>query len=162
MFKPKGIRATLDIRGGCDTPEPDCGPLCLVEADFGLISQVPANMFSNALKYAAATRESPEPFMRCTVFPMERWRPKDGKTPARPGLCVEVLTSGEHIKPDETGKLFEKYFRASNTAGISGTGKGLHFVHEIVRQHGGEVGYRPDPRGNVFYFILPCAPPDEA
>lgn len=160
MFKSKGIKADLDIRGGCDTPEPDCCPMCLVEADFGLISQVPANMFSNALKYASATRENPEIFMRCTVYPLPDWQPKSEKQAARPGLCVEVLTSGEHIKPEESAKLFEKYFRASNTAGISGTGKGLHFVNEIVQQHGGEAGYRPDPRGNVFYFILPCAAPE--
>ncbi|MDR1241720.1 MAG: hypothetical protein LBM00_02890 [Deltaproteobacteria bacterium] len=148
LYKAKGIEAALVIGDGAGGE---------VDADFGLISQVVANIFSNALKYASVTPEVSVPFMRCTVRGQAEVKPagraSGGKL--KPGIRVEVLTSGEHIKPEEAGRLFEKYFRASNTDNIAGTGKGLSFVLDIVSRHKGEAGYKADPAGNLFYFALP-------
>ncbi|MDL2307032.1 HAMP domain-containing histidine kinase [Desulfovibrio sp. OttesenSCG-928-C06] len=141
LFQAKGIDTGITLA-------PDCNDE--VEADFGLISQVVANMFSNALKYASVTPDSPVPFMRCRVLPAAI----DGSAEA---VRVEVLTSGEHIKKDEAARLFEKYFRASNTGEVSGTGKGLHFVNDIVALHNGIAGYEATAEGNLFHFTLPCA-----
>jgi signal transduction histidine kinase len=144
MFKAKGMETSLDINKDAQDE---------VDADFGLISQVVANLFSNALKYAKVTPGAPVPFMHCTVLKHD----EAGAEGARPkhGIRVNVVTSGEHIKPEEADRLFEKYFRASNTSNIAGTGKGLNFVLDIVGQHHGEAGYEATPEGNLFYFILP-------
>jgi signal transduction histidine kinase len=149
LYKAKGIEAALNIGDGAGGE---------VDADFGLISQVVANIFSNALKYATVTPEVSAPFMRCTVRGQAEVKPAgrtSGGGKLKPGIRVEVLTSGEHIKPEEADRVFEKYFRASNTADIAGTGKGLSFVLDIVSRHKGEAGYKADPEGNLFYFALP-------
>jgi signal transduction histidine kinase len=146
LFKAKGFETCLEISRDANEE---------VEADFGLISQVVANLFSNALKYSTVTPEAPVPFMHCTVLKQAGLKSvEDAKTVS--GIRVEVLTSGERIRPEEAGRLFEKYFRASNTENIAGTGKGLSFVLDIVGQHKGEVGYEATEEGNLFYFTLPA------
>ena len=143
LFQAKGIETQI-------IADPDaCDE---VEADFGLISQVAANMFSNALKYTVATPESSTPCMRCRVLKAA------SPTGEGDGIRVEVLTTGPRIKQEEAEHLFEKYFRASNAGEISGSGKGLHFVNDIVTLHKGVTGYEATPEGNLFYFTLPCAP----
>ncbi|MDR2892070.1 MAG: HAMP domain-containing histidine kinase [Deltaproteobacteria bacterium] len=146
MFRAKGIEAELLV------PPVNCEANCETEADFGLISQVVANIFSNALKYAAADPawqtgskgNCRSPFVRCGV---------EDDEPGR--IRVYILSSGKRIGPEEADRLFDKYYRASNSGNISGTGKGLHFVRDIVTRHGGEACYQATEEGNKFYFSLP-------
>ncbi len=140
----KGIEASLVI-------EPAQGLSWLVDADVGLMSQVLANIFSNAFKYAAKTESGPAG-MECRVMHLPGFLGKE-----RGGVKVAVYTTGPAIAKNESGRLFEKYFRASNTQGISGTGKGLHFVQTIVENHKGAYGYDRLEGCNVFYFVLPVA-----
>ncbi|MDR1489547.1 MAG: sensor histidine kinase [Desulfovibrio sp.] len=116
---------------------------CFVRADHGLISQVLANLLSNAAKYAAPAPGSDVAEVRCLL------EKSDGEAK------VTVFTSGAHIAPDDAGRLFEDNFRASNSSGRQGTGHGLFFVREIIAAHRGKVGYEPAPGGNNFYFLLP-------
>ena len=137
-----------------DENQPACpSEPCLVEADFGLISQVLANMLSNAAKYSVSTTPDRPGEIRCGVERVSGAF-KDG----RPGVKVSVFSSGPHIPPDETKHLFDDNYRASNSAGQYGTGHGLFFVREIINEHKGVSGYAPTEGGNIFFFILPsCA-----
>ena len=131
--------------------QPSCPPgPCLVEADLGLISQVLANLFSNAAKYSVSASPDRPGEVRCDVERVSGAFKDD-----RQGIKVSVFSSGPHIPPDETRLLFNDNYRASNAAGEYGTGHGLFFVREITKEHKGVSGYTPAEGGNIFYFILP-------
>ncbi|MDL2266392.1 HAMP domain-containing histidine kinase [Desulfovibrio sp. OttesenSCG-928-G15] len=122
----------------------------MVDADLGLISQVLANMLSNAVKYARPLHSGALGEVRCTATVQP-----DIFGPGKPGVRVTVFSSGQHIPEGEAEHLFDDNFRASNSGGQHGTGHGLFFVREIISEHKGIVGYEPAKGGNVFFFILP-------
>ena len=75
---------------------------------------------------------------------------------------IEVADSGIGIPPDELGRLFERFYRASNAerAGRPGSGLGLSVVKEIVELHGGRVEVASTPgRGTTVTAWLPRWPP---
>jgi len=69
-----------------------------------------------------------------------------------------ISDSGIGIPPEEQGHLFERFFRASNTSGISGTGLGLSIVKRYLDLMGGqiEVSSRPGD-GTTFMVTLPAS-----
>ena len=146
-FEDKHIQALEDY------PPEDSAPL-RVQADMGLLSQVMANLFSNALKYTRETPGRPGLHMRCSVDKVT-----DFFGPGQDGARVCVCTSGAAIPEEEAAKLFMENFRASNTEQEYGTGHGLHFTHIIMEQHNGVVGYERLDEGNCFFVMLPCLPP---
>lgn len=121
--------------------------------DIGLMSQVFANLFSNALKY---TQEiGYEHGERKKYISYGREIVKDCFGPERDGIKYNVYSTGLHIPPEERGRIFEDDYRGSNALGKPGTGHGLSFIRNAVELHGGIVGYEPTQYGNNFYFILP-------
>ncbi|HMF40883.1 MAG TPA: HAMP domain-containing sensor histidine kinase, partial [Polyangia bacterium] len=67
---------------------------------------------------------------------------------------IEVRDDGPGVPADLREKIFAPFF----TTREKGTGLGLAFVREIVREHGGEVAVRDAPGGgSVFSFELPRA-----
>ena len=67
---------------------------------------------------------------------------------------IEVRDDGPGVPPELREKIFTPFF----TTREKGTGLGLAFVREIVRDHGGEVVVRDAPGGgSVFSFELPRA-----
>jgi signal transduction histidine kinase len=67
---------------------------------------------------------------------------------------IAVRDDGPGVAPELREKIFTPFF----TTREKGTGLGLAFVREIVRDHGGEVGVRDAPGGgSVFSFDLPRA-----
>jgi signal transduction histidine kinase len=142
LFEERGV----EMEGGrAALPEDPC----FVEADYGLISQVLANLLSNAAKYASPAPGSYRRRVHCSLV-------KDGGN-----AKVIVFSTGPHIAPEEAVRLFDDDYRASNAAESYGTGHGLFFVRDIMENHKGSAGYEPAPGGNNFYFALPLAPPDE-
>ncbi|MDA8168842.1 MAG: ATP-binding protein [Nitrospiraceae bacterium] len=121
--------------------------------DVGLMAQVYANLFSNALKY---TRE-------VTTYSGEKKKYmsygreviKDFFGPGKDGIKYNVFSTGPHIKREERQKVFEDEYRGENAANIPGTGHGLAFIKYVIELHGGIAGYEPTQYGNNFYFILP-------
>ncbi|CAK7017149.1 MAG: Adaptive-response sensory-kinase SasA [Desulfovibrio sp.] len=143
-FYERGIAVEERSFGGADT--------VMVNGDVGLLSQVVANFFSNAVKYTRVTPGITGLKVRCATT-LE----KDYFGEGLDGIKVAVLSSGEKIPESEAGHLFSESFRASNTAGEEGTGHGLYFSRLIIGQHGGECGYAREPEGNVFYIVLPVS-----
>ncbi len=121
--------------------------------DVGLISQVYANLFSNALKYTQeVVTDSGE---RKKYMSYGREVIRDFFGPGRNGVKYNVFTTGAHIKPEERGELFQEEYRGSNSLNKPGTGHGLAFIRNAVEIHGGVVGYEATQYGNNFYFIFP-------
>lgn len=121
--------------------------------DIGLMAQVYANFFSNALKYTEEIiTESGE---RKKYISYGREVVKDFFGPGEDGVKYNVFTTGHHIKAEDQSKVFEEGYQGLNATGKPGTGHGLTFIKNIVELHGGVIGYEPTNYGNNFYFILP-------
>jgi signal transduction histidine kinase len=121
-------------------------------ADVGLMSQVYANLFSNALKYTRAVTDGEGRSRKFISFGQEVL--KDYFGPGKDGIKFNVFNTGPHIPLDERERIFEEGYRGGDAGGVPGTGHGLSFVKRAVEMHDGVVGYEPTPVGNNFYFIL--------
>jgi signal transduction histidine kinase len=90
-----------------------------------MLLQVVTNLLSNAIKYSSGGAEI-----------------------AVVGLCqgdaavLSVSDSGRGIPEDEQERIFEPYFRASNSRGVHGTGLGLYVVGRYIASHGGTIDIR--------------------
>jgi signal transduction histidine kinase len=146
LFLPKLKERNIEIDVGLGgVPDVDF-PLSV---DKGLISQVYANLFSNAVKYARTNHEG----RRYMSFGREEL--KDFFGPGKDGIKFNVFTTGPHIPPEDVPRIFDEGYRGSNTEAEVGTGRGLYFMRNVIETHGGVVGYEPTYEGNNFYFVLP-------
>jgi signal transduction histidine kinase len=121
--------------------------------DVGLIAQVYANLFSNALKYTRVAQDVDGAEKKFMAYGQEIVRDYFGS--GKDGLKFNVFSTGPHIPPEERERIFDDGFRGSQVRGEPGTGHGLSFVRRAVEIHEGVVVYEPTPVGNNFYFILP-------
>lgn len=121
--------------------------------DVGLLAQVYANFFSNALKY---TREVTTHWgARQRYISYGRQILKNHFGPGKDGIKYNVFSTGPHIRPEERERIFEEQYRGIDVGNKPGTGHGLAFVKNVIEIHGGVVGYEPTQYGNNFYFIIP-------
>lgn len=73
-------------------------------------------------------------------------------------VTVRVTDEGIGVNAADAARLFDKYFRASNAAGTTGAGLGLHLARCIVDTHGGGITVASRPgEGSTFTVRLPVA-----
>jgi signal transduction histidine kinase len=72
-------------------------------------------------------------------------------------LIMDVKDNGPGIPLEEQGRIFEKFYRASNVPEeVGGTGLGLAIVKNIVDNHHGRIWVSSKPRhGAAFTVVLP-------
>jgi signal transduction histidine kinase len=123
-----------------------------LEADRGKVKQVLLNLLTNAIKY---NREQGE--IHITVIPPTN--PKSGDIMA----CIQVQDTGRGISEENQQRMFEKFYRASDTSGYTqGTGLGLVIAKKIAEAHGGEMGFKSQlDVGTTFHFTIPISVPPE-
>ncbi|MCI5141271.1 MAG: sensor histidine kinase [Candidatus Electrothrix sp. ATG1] len=123
--------------------------------DIGLLSQVYANLFSNATKYTG------EVITRCgkarKAIAYGREVINDFPECGEQGVKFNVFSTGPHLEPEEAKSIFQEGVRGKDSKGVQGTGHGLAFIQHDVELHGGIVGYEKTSEGNNFYFILPVS-----
>ncbi|KRE07146.1 hypothetical protein ASE63_23150 [Bosea sp. Root381] len=107
-----------------------------VSCDPLLIDQVVANLLSNAVKYSAP----PDP-IEITAELDDCW------------IHISISDRGVGIPDDERDKLFERFFRARTSAGVEGTGIGLHVARTIARLHQGDVVSLPRVAGGSTFVL---------
>jgi signal transduction histidine kinase len=76
-------------------------------------------------------------------------------------VITEVRDTGAGIPADELPRIFERFYRGTNTgeARASGSGLGLAIVRSIVEMHGGEIDVASVVgEGTAFRITLPRAP----
>jgi len=131
-----------------------------LSVDIGLLAQVYANLFSNAVKYTDEVTSLNGAKRKVVAYGRELH--KDYFGPGKDGIKFNVFTTGQHLFPEELEKIFEDGYRGSNAGKSSGTGHGLSFIKQVVEIHGGRVGCELVEDGNNFFFVLPfVAPPEE-
>ena len=75
--------------------------------------------------------------------------------------AVEVVDSGPGLSPEQTARVFERFYRAdaARTRAHGGSGLGLSIVAALVAAHGGRVEVDSEPgAGATFRVLLPLAP----
>jgi signal transduction histidine kinase len=146
LYLPKLQERHINIDTGAGVMPDEDLPLSV---DKGLMAQVYANLFSNAVKYTRRNQEGRK------YLAYGRDLIKDYFGPGKDGGKFSVFTTGPHIQPEDVPHIFDEGYRGTNIDGEVGTGRGLFFVRSVVETHGGEVGYEATPGGNNFYFVLP-------
>ncbi len=124
--------------------------------DVGLLSQVYANLFSNAVKYTRQVIDHQGKPRKALAYGAEMV--EDFPVPGRKGIKFNVFTTGPPLSEKEREAIFQEGFRLANSDGIEGSGHGLDFIRRVIEVHGGKVGCEATPEGNNFYFILPISP----
>jgi signal transduction histidine kinase len=126
--RPDGRSVQLLIEG---TPQ-------RVHLDAKLMSHVLINLLSNAFKFSVNT----PPILR--ILFKTNW------------LMLQVADTGVGIPASEQSSLFQAFFRASNTAGIQGTGLGLVIARQYVDCHGGQLDVESqEGKGTTFTVTMP-------
>ena len=113
-----------------------------IVADTKLIRQVVSNLTSNAIKYSP---------VGTTV-----WL-KGVTDAANDTIRVSVRDEGVGIPKAELANLCDRFFRASTSTGIAGTGIGLHLCQHFMRLHGGSIEIdSAEGQGSTFTICLPA------
>jgi signal transduction histidine kinase len=119
------------------------GPM-YVRADPDSVETMLSNLVSNGLKYSAPASD-----IEVTVREEPGW------------VAVDVVDQGIGISKDEMAKLFQPFGRLDSavTAGIEGTGLGLHLSRNLARSLGGDIEVQSRPgKGSTFTLRLPAQP----
>ncbi len=116
----------------------------IVLADHKLLRQAFSNLLSNAVKYSETGSK-----IWITGFLDQQGQ-----------LVVAIRDEGLGIPEDELQQLFDRFFRASTSTGIAGSGIGLHLVQHFVGLHGGRVEVESVVDvGTTFTVYLPFVEP---
>lgn len=115
----------------------EAGP---VQGDPRLISGAVLNLVSNAIKYGQVGGD----IRVCCVRSNNE-------------VIIGVHNEGQPIPAEEIERLFDPFYRASNTEkSKSGWGLGLAFVKRIAEKHGGSVRAESQESGTLFEIHLPA------
>jgi two-component system, OmpR family, sensor kinase len=155
-FQPRPVALTAILREVCTlqrelTPGPRIDehldePALNVSGDARLLRQLFDNLLSNAMKYSPAGGS----------VSVTAWR-DDGQ------IAVIVEDHGIGIPERDQVRVFERYYRGSNTAGCAGSGVGLYLVKTIVDLHGGTIELLSrQGEGSRFTVRLPAEPARES
>lgn len=116
-------------------------PAKAVVGDKDLLRQVFSNLLINAVKYSPSST----PIV------------VDGR--ASEGFIeITVIDEGIGVPADERERVFEQFYRGSNTGAVEGTGIGLTLCRDVVKMHGGDIRIADNtPAGTRVTVRLPTA-----
>lgn len=111
-----------------------------VYLDKRLLKNILLNLLSNAVKYSPENKT-----IRCYA------QLKDHE------IQIQVHDEGIGIPKEEQKRLFSRFYRASNSAGIEGTGLGLTIVQRYLDLMGGNIQFVSEvEKGSVFTVTFPA------
>lgn len=136
--------------------------LPLISGDALRLTQVMQNLLTNAIKYSPnggtitttlSIHAPGDPLwprrMRKHIDTAARW------------IVVQIQDEGIGIPPDQLDHIFNRFYRARNTAhtDLSGTGLGLSVCEGLIKAHGGVIWADSEwEGGSTFSFALPVSP----
>lgn len=78
-----------------------------------------------------------------------------GRSTVKMVKCT-IADNGAGINEQQRESLFELYVQDPNSRPLTGLGLGLYLSKQIVKAHGGEIGFETTPGGgSTFWFCLP-------
>ncbi len=122
------------------------------------IEQILMNLLSNATKYSpAGGRVDVEVSVLPDGYVSEQVTASGRRGVSGPAAHVLIRDQGIGIPPDALPRLFERFYRAHNTAGIQGTGLGLYICRQLAWAHGGDLWVESAGigLGTTFHLVLP-------
>jgi two-component system phosphate regulon sensor histidine kinase PhoR len=142
---PQAERKKLDLSVAID-------PDLKVLVDETMIGRVIANLIHNGIKFTdnGGVTISAQPVSAATIDPKqnldEAW------------VMVSIADTGIGIPPDETNRIFERFYKVDRARNRkqSGTGLGLAIAKHIVEAHGGRIWAESSGKnGSTFYLTIP-------
>ena len=116
-----------------------------LRVDPGKAQQAISNVLSNAYKY------SPDGGAVQIRIEAER------VTQDRPMVGIYISDQGIGMQPEQSRRIFERFYRADKSGRIPGTGLGMSIVKELVELHQGSVNVHSVPgQGTVIGLLLPA------
>jgi signal transduction histidine kinase len=110
-----------------------------VNLDQKLVGLIATNLLGNAVKYGGKN-----PHVLVQVIGYEDT------------ISLIVADNGVGIPEEEKYRIFDRFYRASTSTGVSGTGIGLSLVRELVDLHGGKIDVQSIVgQGSKFTVSLP-------
>lgn len=101
------------------------------------------NLISNAIKYSPDADEI-----------IVHSKAEEGN------VVISIRDFGIGIPSDQTDKIFERFFRTTESASkkIGGLGLGLYIAAQIIKRHQGKIWMDSKPgEGSFFSFSLPLS-----
>jgi PAS domain S-box-containing protein len=112
-----------------------------IKTDYEKLRQIFMNLISNAFKYTHQGKIIIGVEMKADI------------------PVFYVKDTGIGIPEGETDKVFDRFYRGSNTRkeSVPGTGLGLSIVKELIELLGGKIWVESDQvKGSAFYFTVGC------
>lgn len=123
------------------------GEIPVVKGDKMRAQQIFQNLIENAIQYSRFSNTN-----ECSV---------DINLSVKEGLVeVSVKDSGIGIPVREQGKIFERFYRATNAVKFasSGTGLGLYIARSILKELGGDIRFESEQDvGTTFFVTFPIS-----
>lgn len=113
----------------------------MVTLDKKILTLVLTNLLANSVKYTP----NDKPFIKVSS--------KIDKNI----IIIEIEDNGVGIPEDELEKIFDRYYRASTSIGIQGSGVGLSLVKDLVEIHMGGISASSEVgKGTLMRLTLPA------
>ena len=132
LFNERPLRTLIDLDS----------PALVGHFDFSQSLRVLCNLLENAARYAPPAQ------------PIELAAKREGAQ-----LVFTVSDRGPGVREEDTGRIFEPFYRAKSAAPDAGrAGLGLSIARTLAEIQGGTVSYSPRPGGgSIFALRLPAA-----
>lgn len=115
---------------------------CSIQGDLQKLQRVLANLLDNAIKYTNSGGK-----VSILLDPEDDW------------IRLTVADTGIGILPQDTPKIFQRFYRCDWSRSRFGNGLGLSLALAFVRAHGGNITVNSTPgQGSTFTVLLPRSP----
>ncbi len=115
----------------------DCGQTFEALLDFNWTAEAVTNVLDNAVKY---TPSGGVVDLKITEYPSY--------------LRLDISDNGIGIPEEEQAKIFGRFYRGKQSAGVDGVGIGLYLTRDIVNKQNGYIKVASDEKGTTFSLFL--------